>query len=71
MKISNFLRFESTAASIFHYMMMAEEEENYKRDSVQITIRNGCLLSLKHRSYSGIFTLQNSRPDRFTHEINL
>lgn len=40
MKISNFLRFESAAASIFHYMMMAEEEENYKRDSVQITIRN-------------------------------
>lgn len=50
-EISNFARFHSAAASIFQREMMAE-------DSAQISNRIGCLLSLKHRSDSGIFTFK-------------
>lgn len=50
-EISNFARFHSAAASIFQHKMMAE-------DSAQISNRIGCLLSLKHRSDSGIFTFK-------------
>lgn len=57
-KISTFPRFDSTAASSFHYKMTVEEEENGTRDAAQISVRTGCLLLLKHRSYSGISTFK-------------
>lgn len=50
--------------------MRTEEDKNYCRACVGISIRAACLFSLKRSSYSGILTAK-FQPWQFAHEINL